>query len=252
MDPRRIKAIYADTGHWLARCDHDTGVIELNKRDFPRLSPLMQDYVWCHEYAHLLYDTFDESAVNAIVDKIFVDRGRTKAERKVRLNFLQKSEGSAYSSSFDPTTAVSWRIDKVFGIVRDIITTKIYNDAVFDANENSGFNSLNEEKQKIVVDTFLKSSFNLARRSSTRTAQNFFMGKMEPLLTPISISSYALLVSRYRWIADYVDKYEKKYGFGFIEVTPADYTDVYIGIAVIVAILAVAGYLIYRYKIKKS
>ena len=249
MDTRMIKVRYADTGHWLARCDHSTGVIELNRREYPKLSPLYKDYVWCHEYVHLLYDIYDEGECNRIVNQIFVGRGKTEAERRERLEFILKSEGRpAVSGLVSETNPIVWGLQKASDIAINIITNAKISKAALEANENSGFNALSEDDQKAAVAIMLDYAFKKARRSSTRTAQNFFMAKMEPYLTPLSISSYAALVSRYKWIADEIAAYEKRYGFGFTEVKPADNSDLLIGAAVAVAILTVAVYLIYKHK----
>lgn len=251
MDIGSIKTVYKDTGHWLARCNHDAGVIELNRRDFPRLSPLMRDYIWCHEYVHLLYEEYDEDKTNAIVDRIFVSRGKNDSERRRRIEFLLKSRDGESMAGVGVLTAIRFGIGKVVDIVKDAVHDARQNKAVFEANENSGFNALNDDQKKAYIDGYLKQSFREARRSSTRSAYSFFMYRMEPLLTAQSINSYALLLSRYKWIADYVDKYEKEYGFGFYEVTPADYSDLRPYIIAAAIMLALAVVLIIKYKTKK-
>lgn len=245
MDAGQIKVKYTDTGHWLARCDHSTGVIELNRREYPRLSPLFRDYVWCHECVHLLYNVYDEEKCNSIVDRIFIDRAKTERERQERLDFIAKSEGMSTVYGFNP---ISWGIEKAADLVVQMITENKISAANLQANENSGFNALSDSDQRVAVEIMLDYGFKKAKRNSTRTAQNFFMAKMEPYLSPLSISSYSLLLNRYPWIADYIDKYEKKYGFGFTEVKPADNRDIYIGASVAVVILIVAIYLFVKYK----
>ena len=97
MEVKQIHSKFTDTGHWLARCNHDTGLIELNKRDFPRVSPMMQDYIWVHEYVHLLYDIHDENQTNAIADKIFISRAKNDSEKEQREAFVRNSSGMAMS-----------------------------------------------------------------------------------------------------------------------------------------------------------
>jgi len=248
MDPRRIKVRYADTGHWMARCDHSTGVIELNRREYPKLSPIFRDYIWCHEYIHLLCDIYDEAECNRIVNQIFVGRAKNDSERRQRLQFLMNSESRPNTSGMN---AISWGLTKLIGIVVDISTNAKISAQSLEANEKSGFNALSEEDQRAAVDIMLSYAFRKARRSSTRTAQNFFMAKMEPYLTPLSINSYAALVSRYKWIANEIGSYEKRYGFGFTEIKPADNKDLYLGAAAALVLLIIAGYLIFKHKFNK-
>ena len=96
MGLQKIRYQYADTGHWLARCNHATGVIELNSREFNSLSPLMRDYIWVHECVHLLSKERSESETNRMSDEIFVSRARNARDRKSRLAF----EAAANDQSF--------------------------------------------------------------------------------------------------------------------------------------------------------
>lgn len=82
---------FADTGHWLARCDHTKGVIELNGTEFGKLSPFYRDYVWIHECIHLLYNIYDESECNKITDEVFVSRSSSAEDRQARQKFLERS-----------------------------------------------------------------------------------------------------------------------------------------------------------------
>ena len=89
MEKAQITYRFASTGRWLARCDHSSDVIELNRREFTRLSPLYQDYVWVHECVHLLMDVYDESRCNSIADAVFLLRATDDlAERQ---KFVEES-----------------------------------------------------------------------------------------------------------------------------------------------------------------
>lgn len=90
----QVKYRFADIGHWLARCDHSTNVIELHSVEYPKLSPLYRDYVWIHECVHLLYNVYDEAECNRITDEIFVQRATSERDRKERERFIQASNGS--------------------------------------------------------------------------------------------------------------------------------------------------------------
>lgn len=87
----QIKYKFADIGHWLARCDHSTNIIELNRVEFPKLSPLYRDYVWIHECVHLLYNVYDETECNSITDQIFLQRSVSESDRANRLKFIKAS-----------------------------------------------------------------------------------------------------------------------------------------------------------------
>lgn len=87
----KIEYRFADIGHWLARCDHSTNVIELNAVEFPKLSPLYRDYVWIHECVHLLYNVYDEEECNRITDEIFLSRAVSESDRRKRMSFIRAS-----------------------------------------------------------------------------------------------------------------------------------------------------------------
>lgn len=94
MENTKIKYRWADIGHWMARCNHDTDIIELNGKEFPNLSPLFQEYVWIHEHVHLLTDVYDETQCNKIVDDIFLMRASSKNNLKARQEFIQNSNST--------------------------------------------------------------------------------------------------------------------------------------------------------------
>lgn len=97
MEAQKITYQYADTGHWLARCNHATGVIELNSREFNSLSPLMRDYIWVHECVHLLSKERSESETNRMSDEIFVSRARNARDRKRRLDFVAAANDQSFT-----------------------------------------------------------------------------------------------------------------------------------------------------------
>lgn len=97
MEAQKITYQYADTGHWLARCNHATGVIELNSREFNSLSPLMRDYIWVHECVHLLSKERSEAETNRMSDEIFVSRARNERDRKRRLDFVSAANDLSFT-----------------------------------------------------------------------------------------------------------------------------------------------------------
>ena len=100
----KIKYQFANMGHWLARCNHQTNVIELNANEWDRLSPLMKDYVWIHECVHLLADETSESDTNAMSDEIFISRARSERDRKRRVAFVAAANDQSFTRVTSPTT----------------------------------------------------------------------------------------------------------------------------------------------------
>lgn len=94
---QEIRYRFADIGRWMARCDHNAKVIELNSKEFANLSPLYRDYIWVHECVHLLTDIRDESKTNEISDGIFLLRSSSEHDRQERQRFLEVSDSPVSS-----------------------------------------------------------------------------------------------------------------------------------------------------------
>lgn len=104
MEKQKITYQYADIGHWLARCNHLTNVIELNANEWDSLSPLMKDYIWVHECVHLLTDITDEQACNSISDAIFLNRSRNARDRQQRLDFVTAANDLSFTRIAKPAS----------------------------------------------------------------------------------------------------------------------------------------------------
>ena len=104
MENEKITYQFASIGHWLARCNHQTKVIELNAREFNSLSPLMKDYVWVHECVHLLTDVRDEAACNKISDEIFISRAKNARDCRRRMDFVNAANDQSFTRVTRPTT----------------------------------------------------------------------------------------------------------------------------------------------------
>lgn len=102
MEKQKITYQFADIGHWLARCNHQTNVIELNANEWDSLSPLMKDYIWVHECVHLLTDITDEQACNSISDAIFLTRSRNARDRQQRLDFVTAANDQSFTRIAKP------------------------------------------------------------------------------------------------------------------------------------------------------
>lgn len=104
MEKQKITYQYADIGHWLARCNHQTNVIELNANEWDSLSPLMKDYIWVHECVHLLTDITDEQVCNSISDAIFLTRSRNARDRQRRLDFVTAANDQSFTRIAKPAS----------------------------------------------------------------------------------------------------------------------------------------------------
>ncbi len=91
MEKTQITYRFTDIGHWIARCNHDTDVIEINGDEFRKLSPLFQDYVWIHEHVHLLVNEYNEAQCNKITDEIFISRASSQEDLAQRKKFIERS-----------------------------------------------------------------------------------------------------------------------------------------------------------------
>ena len=120
----KITYQFADIGHWLARCNHQTNVIELNANEWDSLSPLMKDYVWVHECVHLLADETSESDVNAMSDEIFISRARSERDRKRRVAFVAAANDQSFTRVTSPTTDIAPWLLAALVIVTALLLTK--------------------------------------------------------------------------------------------------------------------------------
>lgn len=104
MGSKQITYQFADTGHWLARCNHNTNVVELNAREYASLSPMLQDYVWVHECVHLIADVHGEAECNSLTDEIFISRAKNSRDRQSRIDFVAAANDQSFARTARPTT----------------------------------------------------------------------------------------------------------------------------------------------------
>ena len=240
MEAKEITYKFTDTGHWLARCNHQTNVIELNRREFPRLSPMMRDYVWCHEYAHLLYDVYDENECNRITDAIFLSRATTPEEKRRRQEFIAHSEGFVYNgiAASAILTIASLAVD---------LGVKAYN--IFKSAKDSGYYSLSATERGELLTGLIDASFKEASAGG-KSAKQIFWGYISQC--PGVESSYDAFISNpenYQ-ARSYIAKCAAAYGFGFDTVLPVDWLAkpwVRIGL-VAVAVLVLTVVIIKKYR----
>lgn len=91
MEGKEIKYRYRNIGRWLARCNHDTWVIELNRKEFHKLSPVFQDFIWVHEHVHLLMGVRNEAECDKTTNDLFLLRSKSLDDLKERQDFINQS-----------------------------------------------------------------------------------------------------------------------------------------------------------------
>lgn len=216
MDEKQITYRFVDTGHWLARCDHSSNTIELNRREFFKLSPMYREYVWIHECVHLLYNVYDEAECNLLTDKIFLSKAKSEKDRVERVRFIARSNDFQKSNLVISGTAmlIGTLVASVLGA-----GTKMGMAAL--NKRNSGYYSLSEGDQGVLVDSLLSESFEESLYTDTQSARDIFWSKMQPYIARKKEQSYAGWYSNNSTvIAPLIVKYEQQYGFGFADITP--------------------------------
>ncbi len=241
METKQITYTMTDTGHWLARCNHQSGVIELNRRDYPRLSPMMRDYIWVHEYVHLLYGIYDENECNRISDRIFISRGATENERSQRAAFVSRSAG--FATSGVAVTAVA-------AVVSAVASLGSYIYGLFQEAKPVGYWALSNQKQKELLEGLIAASFNEASRGGV-SAKEVFWGYMSQI-DGISQSFDEFLAKEIQ-APKYFAAAEAKYGFNKETVLPVRWLQqpvVIIGLCVLLVAIAIIVILKKKGKIK--
>ena len=225
-----------DLGPVLARADHQDNAIEVNARAFYRLPPMVQEFVLCHEVCHLRHNEWDEARTNALAARLFMSRARSDADRRQRQEFLSYLDGHGGYSNFAWGALISGIVSlgsTVYGIIKQ---------------RNSGWYSWDRTTAQSNLDVMLTTAFEESRRSSSKSASDYFWAQMQQY--DFKDDSVDKFLSRgdNAWVKPVITKYEKKYGFGFTEVTPIDLTAYPLAI---VAIGAVVAFIVYRI-IKKT
>ena len=210
MEEKKITYKLTDTGHWLARCDHSKNEIELNRREFFKLSPMYREYVWTHECVHLLYNVYDEAECNRITDEIFISKAKSEKERLERIKFIANSND--YGKSNWVAAVVCAAISLVSSVTSGIIQ-----------NRNSGYYSLSLEDRKTLVDGLLSEAFTASLLTDTQSAQDIFWESLLPNIPrKEEKKSFGKWVRENPWVEEYISKYEIQYGFAFDQITPID------------------------------
>lgn len=225
MEASKIRVVWSDTGHWLARCDHDTGVIELNRRDFPRLSPMMQDYIFVHEYVHLLYDEYDERRCNEITGGIFISRAADGDEREARRQFVSSSSDDGTRSHIAVTAALMIA-STVISIGSTIAAAQIKK------SQKHGYYGMSKTEQRKLVSELMNTSFAESANTNASSAREIFWGYMSQCGT--GDASYNEWARRNTFVTGIIRQCEQDYGFGFEERGTVDLTS-FTGVKIAIA-----------------
>lgn len=224
----------ADLGPVIARADHQDRAIEVNCEIFYQLPPMVQEFVLCHEVCHLRHNEWDEGRTNQLASDLFMQRASGESDRKRRAEFLSYLDGNGGYSNFawgaliaaiPSMVSVGYGI---YGVIKD---------------RNSGWYSWDDTTKRSNLDTMLTASFEQSRRSRSRSAADYFWEHLKPYTHKDDTLTQFLNRSDNAWVPTYIARYQKKYGFGFEEVTPIDLTAYPLAIVAIGAVLAVIVYL---------
>lgn len=205
----------ADLGPVIARADHVDNAIEVNRKIFYGLPPMVQEFVLCHEVCHLKYEQWDEAETNRLAARLFLDRASSDMDRARRRDFLAYMDGKEADWSNITVAAVLGIItgafslgSSVYGIIK---------------NRNAGWYSWDSATQQANVRVMLKEAFEQSRKSSTLSAQDYFWQILTQYTNKDGSLDKFLARSENKWVSLVIAQYEKTYGFGFSDVTPVDW-----------------------------
>lgn len=235
MGPQKeITIREADLGPVIARADHQDGAIEVNSEIFYELPPMVQEFVLCHEVCHLKHNEWDEQRTNQLASELFVSRATGIEDRKRRGEFLSYLNGNGGYSNFD-VAAIIAAATAAIGLGTTIYTTI--------RDRNALWYSWSDAVKRANLQIMLSNAFEESRKTSRESASQIFWQQMYSYTNKDNDLEGFLARDENSWVLPVIRKYETAYGFGFEEVTPIDLTAFP---ALIIAIGAIVGYLIYK------
>ncbi|MCR5040050.1 MAG: hypothetical protein K6A94_12045 [Bacteroidales bacterium] len=229
-----------DLGPVLARADHFNNTIEVNKRAFYTLPPMVQEFVLCHEVCHLKHHEWDEGETNRLASSLFMSRAVDDDDRATRNRFLSYLDGTD-TSNFDVALILSAASAALS------LSSSIYS-AI--RNRNEGWYGWDDATRRANLETMLKQSFEESRRSTSQSAKEFFWVQLSPYTNRDDSVEEFLARTDHAWVKGRIAAYEEAYGFKFDEVTPFDLTAYPLLVVAIGALAAVLVYVIIK-KAKK-
>lgn len=227
----KIEVREADLGPVIARADHLEGAVEVNKDIFYKLPPQVQEFVLCHEVCHLKHNEWDEARTNALASELYLSRAANDDDRKERERFLSYIDDNGGYSNF------AW------GALLSAATTIFTTAYGIISNQNAGWYSWDDATRHANIDVMLTQAFEQSRKTNKQSAAAIFWAQLQPFTNKDDDLNEFLSRSGNAWVKSCIAAYEKKYGFGFNEVTPIDIT------AFPVAMLAiglVVGFVVYK------
>lgn len=226
-----------DLGPVLARADHQENVIEVNKKAFYGLPPMVQEFVLCHEVCHLKHDEWDEERTNRMAADLFLNRSNGDADRKEREQFLSYLNDNGGYSNF------AW--SALIGAVLSLGTTAYG----IIKNRNAGWYSWDDASKQANLKTMLTTAFEKARKSNSKSSADFFWEQISVYTNKDASLKQFMNRSSNAWVKPVISQYETAYGFGFEEVTPIDLTAFPLVIVAIGSLVAFVAYkIIKKYK----
>ncbi len=235
MGPQeKITLREADLGPVIARTDHLDGAIEVNSEIFYELPPMVQEFVLCHEVCHLMYGEHDEGRTNMLASKLFMDRAKDDADRRVRADFLAYMDGKEYSN-FD-VSAIIAAATAAIGLGTTVYNTIKDRDALW--------YSWTDAVKRANLNVMLSDAFEGSRKTSRESAAQIFWTQMYNYTNKDNDLDEFLSREENAWVLPVIRKFETAYGFGFDKVTPIDLTAFPL---LIVAVGALLGFAIYKF-----
>lgn len=218
-----------DLGPVIARADHRDKAIEVNKEIFYKLPSMVQEFVLCHEVCHLKYNELDEAETNRLAAEVFLSRASGEKDLAERRRFLSYMEGKDMSEI---------TVEALLGALSGLFTvgTSIYG---IIKSRNAGWYSWDTATQRSNLEVMLKQAFEESRKSSQKSAADFFWDVFTNYTNKDDSLERFLNRSGNEWVKAYIAKYEKKYSFGFYEVTPIDWMSfvaVKVGLGILVGV----------------
>lgn len=229
-----------DLGPVIARADHRDNAIEVNRRIFYSLPPMGREFVLCHEVCHLQYNEHDEGVTNRRAVDLFLSRAASEEDRANRSKFVSYLDEKGYSN--EGIAAVVAAIVSAAVAVASTIYGIV-------ATRRAGWYSWNQATKKKWLEGALNNAFQQSRASMEHSAAEFFWAQLAGSTNKDESLEEWMNRNENAWVKPVITKYEKAYGFGFDEVTPIDLT---LYPVVIVAIGALAAFLIYRIFFRKK
>lgn len=221
--------------HIYARTDHVNRCIEVNNGVFDALSPLMQEFVMCHEVCHAAWDDHDENRTNIRAAIMFVNRGKTPVDSGKRLEWLRDIGLNDPNYSNIATEAL------IMIITSAVLITVSVTTAIVGAvkGRNIGWYSWDRKYQTEWLNRTLDDSFKAAMNSESSSARTFFWNELAKVNAKDKNYDRWYSRSDNYWVRSVITKKEKEYQLKIDEIyqPPEDTKMQWVIAAVLAAVL---------------